>query len=633
MLLDAVLAKVKTMPGEVLVVADPDGLVRSLAVSEALRAESKDVIEWDEPLAARLAFENPVSTGGRLVVVEQPHRTTTLPVDVLQLAQRHVVVEGAPLFAPLDATVVARLEWPERERAFELAGLLPGGSQLSAAETATQLLRRIYQLDPAGIQGPTQLLEALLRLHLRRGEAGMSAYLADVLAESVGNPIPGLRTVDGLLDRETFVAWLQASWDAIAAEAHSDGLREILLAAGPRQLLDDYFDGGHLRPAAAADASIDLPFGVVKDPDGDRARRVAAGLKAVAERLASPMTSEADWEALASEWADVLAAQFTGSTPTSEVGELRRSLNERFVDWLTDHYPELASMPRTSGPSMVHGASRFIERTARDKRVALVVVDGLSLGVWRALLPMLREPDWHVRETVTYAWIPTMTSISRLAIFAGKAPRFFGADIGHLYREQEFWTAWWAENAKLPAHEVGYVRGHLSQMARDGGFVPSAGFQEQLGRRVLGVVVEDVDHEVHHATLGEGVLYESLREWVRERHLPTLLEALLGAGYEVFITSDHGFVEVQSVGVAQSGVLADHHGRFERYTDETLFAQAVAKQSANGRRPWISYGLPDDYRVLFAPILGTLKPDRARQTTHGGPTIEEVIVPWVRIWR
>lgn len=80
-------------------------------------------------------------------------------------------------------------------------------------------------------------------------------------------------------------------------------------------------------------------------------------------------------------------------------------------------------------------------------------------------------------------------------------------------------------------------------------------------------------------------------------------------------------------------ILADHHGRFERYTDEALFSQAVTKQAVDGRRPWIGYGLPDDYLVLFAPILGTLKPDRARQTTHGGPTIEEVIVPWVKIWR
>ena len=48
---------------------------------------------------------------------------------------------------------------------------------------------------------------------------------------------------------------------------------------------------------------------------------------------------------------------------------------------------------------------------------------------------------------------------------------------------------------------------------------------------------------------------------------------------------------------------------------------------------WTDYGLPPDYLVLFAPLLGSLKPKGDRLTTHGGPTLEEVVVPWVEIRR
>ena len=49
--------------------------------------------------------------------------------------------------------------------------------------------------------------------------------------------------------------------------------------------------------------------------------------------------------------------------------------------------------------------------------------------------------------------------------------------------------------------------------------------------------------------------------------------------------------------------------------------------------PWTNFGLPPDYLVVFAPLFGVLKPKGDHLLTHGGPTLEEVIVPWVTITR
>ena len=198
-------------------------------------------------------------------------------------------------------------------------------------------------------------------------------------------------------------------------------------------------------------------------------------------------------------------------------------------------------------------------------------------------------------------------------------------------QEPKLWAAWW-EAAKLQAHEVGYVKMHLSNVAADGGLEAAPDFLDALGKQVIGIVVNDVDHEVHHETLHEGVLYASLDTWNRQGHLARLLTILLDDDYTVFLTSDHGFVGVKSIGVSQAGVTAHRHGRFERYQDEALYQQAIAKHGPE-RTPWINFGLPEDYLVLLAPTLAAMKPKGAHLTAHGGATLEEVIVPWVEIRR
>ena len=184
----------------------------------------------------------------------------------------------------------------------------------------------------------------------------------------------------------------------------------------------------------------------------------------------------------------------------------------------------------------------------------------------------------------------------------------------------------------MAAHDVGYLKLHLRNEASAGlASVPEA--EAQIGRRVLGVVVEDVDHELHGERLGEGTFHAALRVWAQAGHLPRLIDRLLDEGYQIVLTSDHGFAEVRTIGVSQAGVTADAHGRFEVFEDELLLDQSLAKGKPAGRSRWGGYGLPADYLVAFAPLDAALMPARGRILTHGGTTIEEVIVPWVRITR
>ena len=549
------------MPGETMVAIDPDGLVRSLAVLDALCTKTVDVVAWEEPLQSRLDWERPTPSGGRVVVVDQPYRADVLPADVLAVATRRVIVSADDHFAPLDRSIVVQLDWADREAAFAIAAELPA-KPLDAGQTASQILRRLYRLDPDVMDKPQALLEGLLRYHRSMRAAPISASLAALFEEAVGDPLPGLKTAAAVADKGTFLLWLQTAWNAAATDANSGGLRSLLLADGPAQLLDDYFDQGVLRPVDATVAVGQLPFGVTADAGIDAKRRVESGLAAIRDALDAGEIAYDGWRAIAERWADVLAAQYTDVVePGAALAALRVRMNTAFVAWLFDHYADLATLPTVAVPPMVHRAARVIEHASRESKVALVVVDGLSLAVWRTILPLTRRENWRISEASTFAWLPTITPISRQAIFAARPPAFFASSIGTTSKEGALWRAYWSEAAKLPDHEIGYAGLHLRNLA-DGDARRDPVFSSQLGRRVLGVVVEDVDHELHGERLGEGVFHAGIRTWAKEGHLARLLGVLLEEGYHVFLTSDHGFVEAESVGVSQVGATADPHGRF-----------------------------------------------------------------------
>ena len=625
-----ILDRLTAYPGGSVRIVDPDGLVRSVPVLDGLAARGIAAVAWMDPMESRLAWSRIDATVRRAVIVDRPERGEQLPVDVRAAASREVLVTVDDLFAPLAAGVVRTLDWPDRDAAYRIAAQLPE-KPLDAEATASLLLRRVHQLDPETMADPATLLGGLLRLHRIVRASAISPALAATFEERVGRPLPGLATAEGVLDRARFLAWLADAWRAATTDASAAPLRAVLFAEGPAPLLHDYLDNGLLEPVDPSVAVAGLPFGVGGDSAASRESRVAGELDWIDSVLEAGEPGYQAWRELAERWADVLATHYRDAAEaTPGMVQMRARLNERFRAWLEAHYADLASLPSIPTPSMVHRTAHAMENRLGDGPLALVVVDGLSLAAWRAIAPIVRRDRWHMLDATSFAWLPTITSVSRQAIFAGRPPLSFAASIGTTAREPELWRAWWGDAQKLAPHDVGYARLHLHNLGETG----LAGDRElmgQLGRRVLGVVIEDVDHELHGERLGEGSFLAALCAWAQAGHLSGLVELLLDEGYAVFLTSDHGYAEVRTIGVSQAGVTADRHGRFEVFSDDLLAAQSIAKGKPAGRWRWAGFGLPADYHVVFAPLDGALKPAGEVILSHGGPTIEEVVVPWVRI--
>ena len=152
---------------------------------------------------------------------------------------------------------------------------------------------------------------------------------------------------------------------------------------------------------------------------------------------------------------------------------------------------------------MVHHVPRYLARRIEhgsEDKVALIVADGLALDQWIVLRDVLADqrPCLRFRESAVFAWVPTITSVSRQAIFAGKPPFYFPSSIHTTDREASLWSQFWVDQG-VTAQAVGYAKG-----LGDG---PLNDVSEILSRtdiRALGLVVDKVDKIMHGMDAGHG---------------------------------------------------------------------------------------------------------------------------------
>jgi hypothetical protein len=150
--------------------------------------------------------------------------------------------------------------------------------------------------------------------------------------------------------------------------------------------------------------------------------------------------------------------------------------------------------------------------------------------------------------------------------------------------------------------------------------------------RVIGLIIGKVDRIMHGMELGTSGMHNQVKQWVRQGFMCNLLDILHDSGFQVFLASDHGNIEARGAGQPAEGAVADMRGeRVRVYSDPILRAQ-IKKQFPESLE-WPPLGLPEDYLALIAPNRTAFV--RAGETIvcHGGITVEELIVPFVRIDR
>ena len=660
---DQILKEFTPKVARLTLVADPDGLLLEEGILEGVRERGFELIPFEDHIAFRYAYESKFrSRWDRgehtdLVVVlrSQASDLSGLPYDLLQ-AGRRLSFNLGDIFPNLSYPVVTALDRGDLDALYEAQKRHAPG-QLGDNATKEFVLRHVFEIAPELVKQPSDLLRVLLRRHYRgqRIPTDLDERFIQLLRQNnVFDDWP-LETL--VSDREAFFAFLQERWPIFLdreATKGTSGVREDekpygLSIEGPVELpfdhhdirvyIDNLFVEGllHSVPHEHADtlSKTWVGIGVRTAPIEDRSRRLGKLIDSLEASIPAEDAKHTDWFHFARGWAEtILLANDQAeaiSEPTGErIKNLQAQVDAGFAAWLFKRYAGLVNLPPVP-PVMLHHLPRFLVRQMgedRTAKIALIVVDGLALDQWLVVREALatRQPGLRFREQALFAWIPSITSVSRQATFAGKAPIFFPNSIQTTDKEPALWVQFWADQGLMP-NEVVYLKG-----LGDGGLENVSEALSHPKARVAGLVVDKVDKIMHGMEMGTAGMHNQVCQWTKQPYMNTLLDLLLDRGFRVYLTSDHGNVEAEGCGRPSEGAVADLRGERVR-----IYPDAVLRGKVKERFPdaleWGTVGLPEDYLALLAPARQAFVQEKQRTVSHGGISVEELIVPLVQIER
>jgi hypothetical protein len=668
-------------------VSDPDELLADAEVIAALRERGFQLLRGEDPIRLRLAVRQvrPFTTEWPVIVVTTSS-LNSLPYDLWQQGQRITLSLGT-CWPGLEVGVLRALT--PRQRRLLGAGTNRGtAAQLTVRETKELALQRVFGFNAEQISTPAALVRWLAEYH-----AG-TEQLPPVLAEYA---LAQLRTRASFVDwpledlignARFFHDWVQRGWETyvagsplkpvttdtgtvdqqppIAEGDQNQAMGELHFASDPamQDTLGTLVRYGVIQPVPVRvwESMQYEPWaqpGILVADDQVWETQLATTLTVVEAMLAQGLQTWEDWQRLAMSWAEIAGMRYgmEHAFPTSmheRYEQAARLLDDSVLAWLTVQYAQLAGRMLPTPHHLFHIPAKLARDLRMDPhaRPALLVLDGLSLADWLLIRSVWasRHPDWHMEEKCILAQVPSITAVSRQALIGGVWPNQLTREMIERPREERAWEAFW-QRQSLPPEGSSYAR--LPDVL--GADYPAAITSRRT--RALCLISTVIDDMVHGATQGAAGVHAALTVWLDPNAdkrqdegtahpgaatgaaqqgsvwMEGLIDLLLAEGYTVTLTGDHGHVEAIGIGSPQEGVLASTRSKRTRlYTSLELAQSAVARLpdtmviDNNWLRPQEVFPVVALGRIAYAP-------QGERVVTHGGLTVEEMIVPLITLTR
>lgn len=637
------------------IAVDPDDVLLDEAILAGLRERGFELVPFEDSIAFRLIYEDEylrrwqaddAEAPKSLVLHLRAEDASALPADYLADG-RLVTLSLAELFPRMSYAVMRQLDPAVLAPLYDAQ--IDAPQDLGDAATKEFVLVHIYGVSPHLVRKPEVLWGTLFKLHYRGDGLPdvLAEYVAGVLARQPAFAKLPLKAL--FASRAEMLRAVQAAWehyiDACGLKGRRVGERDVRWAEPPtipfehaevRVYVDSMFLDGALHPVEIQGAADALPewarVGVVADPLARR-NLVAQGITTLGKAIPGAEASHREWTEWARRFGEVSSRHHVLDSSRAEslrvnLVELRAAADAALLTWCRKHYGSLPSLPAVK-PAMVHHVPRYLAmcRGAGTTKVALVVFDGLAVDQWvtiRELLIQAKAP-FKFEESGCFAWLPTLTSVSRQALFSGQRPREFADNIESTAAEPKLWSRFW-QDYELKAPEVLYRKGlrRNDQLDELGAALSAPGI------KVAGLVVDTVDELIHRAMLGKRGVAGQIAEWCSTGFVQRLFGKLLELGFDVYLTADHGNCDASGIGKPGQGVLAETRGERVR----TYRSEAVRAETAQMWPETVVLdvpGLPTGFMPLYAGQASAFVTAGEPVVVHGGPSVEELIVPFVRV--
>jgi hypothetical protein len=646
------------------VACDPDDVLLDERLLAELRSRGFEVLLYEDPFVFRTEFEEryraawdrgePGPTAA-VIVHWRGSDPSELPWDLGHYG-RVVSLSLAQLFPRLAYNVVKQLE-PEHFAVLLEAHDTELQGVRGENESKDFILERVYQLAPrSSIRTESDFWRDMLRMHF--ANRALPLVFAEHAASIIQNKglLAGLPVATWLSSKSALLRVVQESWHRYLANLGMEGSRigeppppdymakvDIPFAHSDVQsIVDSMFLNGSLHPLVVETVPAGAPgwikAGIVQDPQARNAF-VKKGIVKLIEAVPSATATHKTWGEFAKQYGETLArvhdlGNAYGSESLAEVHDLVKTLQQQsdrqLQAWVTaKHYADLSTLSFHNGPVMVHRIPDYLSSRRRAlgaEKIALLVFDGLALDQWVQIRERLAATTkrFVFDEGTSFAWIPTVTSVSRQAIFSGRKPREFEETIGHTNREDYLWKTYWQEQGVNPG-EIMYQRS-LRQVEQLDALEK---ILDERRPKIVGLVIDEVDDRIHKERSKQDVALW-IANWLKTGFVEHLFAMLLDRGFHIYLTADHGNVEAVGMGRPSQGEIPESRGeRVRVYRSESLRADSIATYS-NTVKLDIA-GLPANFMALFAGGRTAFVTDGEQVVVHGGVSVEELIVPFVKV--
>lgn len=667
---EKILAQIDARQSTIFLADDPDGLLLEESLQQALQAKGCELHFYEDSLLLRYylehKFEHMFETGGDTISSPGAKGQTGAKACVVSVDSNRFAVEATPYdikqratrlslsladcFPQLSYGVLESLQ-PEELNLLDAALVEYTPGNLNESASSDFVLRHVYKIAPEIIQTSSDLLRALLRLHYRDIElpAILKRRLVNLLGKRLQFANWPLKAI--VEERQQFFGFLQQHWPGYVRavllslpkgikEPHP--VYEVDQKAGERVVLpfghddvrvyiDNLFLEGFLNPIEIDDVTLLdghwCLVGIRLDPVREQQKRFDGLLRLCTETLPDSGDRHQNWQQFAYRWAELSALYHVGGPKSPLYLELRNCVDQAFSAWLLAKYASLHNHPPVP-PAMLHHIPRVMARYlegASNRKAALILIDGLAIDQWVTLKQKL--PDLALNESSVFAWIPTVTSVSRQALFSAKAPYQFAKTIGGTSAEPKAWQQFWLDQG-LEKNQVFYEKG----LGTNDDVETLLDRLSDRRLRAVGLVINTVDDMMHGMLLGAKGMHNQVALWGESGYLKRLVSNLVEKGFSIHITSDHGNVEATGSGKINEGAIAESRGeRVRVYETETLrnSVNFPSKESLD----WPQAGLPNGYWPKVMTGREAYVAEGERIVGHGGIAIEEVIVPYITIDR
>ena len=292
----------------------------------------------------------------------------------------------------------------------------------------------------------------------------------------------------------------------------------------------------------------------------------------------------------------------------SKVADRREDENHRFgerlVDWIKTGSTSSALLP------VEEVLERIIGPLASKVPVLVVVVDGMSVPVWRDILEDLGRQSWATLEPAEapippgVATVPSVTQYSRASLLSGRLTSGAAADEKRAFEAHPALV----RVSKTQFPPILFHKGELSQPS---GRALAEAVRSEIAspdRRVVAAVVNAVDDYLAKA--------DQVRPRWSLEYLP-LVAALLHearmAGRVVVFASDHGHLLDDETRISRND-FGDRWRSDDQKVGEDEIVLAGARVGANGGR-------------VIVPWSERARYGMRKNGYHGGATLQEMIVP------